>query len=298
MDVTDVTKGRDIDRVIVLGSGMSILKLTDEETAHINRCKVVIAVNKFMAFYKLTGILPTHIYYHDGSGANIEMFRFILNTCIKDKLENLTIITNPFFKMIKRNNAISSIIRIVITDILMFRLKVIIKILIGRPIDSVQKNVLFRKYKRLNYPQKCNIIGIKTHHWMKGGDWSNSLKKKLYHYRGSITTVLNYVSICYPNIDIFLIGNDYNGSKYFYEEQLEALNINWKDHTFDQTKAQNRHFSFQIIDGTKMTDKFPEIMKHLLKSNNSLYCNNDKSLIVTEANVEYRKLISLKPSCS
>lgn len=37
-----VTENRDIDDVIILGSGESILDLTDDEISYINRCKTVI----------------------------------------------------------------------------------------------------------------------------------------------------------------------------------------------------------------------------------------------------------------
>ena len=56
---------RVIEKVIILGSGESILELTPKDINYINSCKTVIAVNKFGLFYKKSGIIPTHFYFHD-----------------------------------------------------------------------------------------------------------------------------------------------------------------------------------------------------------------------------------------
>ena len=53
---------RNIDKVIVLGSGKSIMDLTQKEINYINNCKYVIAVNKFAAFYESENNPNTYIF--------------------------------------------------------------------------------------------------------------------------------------------------------------------------------------------------------------------------------------------
>ena len=92
----NVNNNRVFDKVIVLGSGTSILDLNKGEIEYINKCKKVIALNKFMAFYEKSGILPTHIYFHDFFGLNF--FKYVLKVCGQGNLNGLTIYTNSFFE--------------------------------------------------------------------------------------------------------------------------------------------------------------------------------------------------------
>ncbi|HLT42694.1 MAG TPA: hypothetical protein VKZ95_08325, partial [Sphingobacteriaceae bacterium] len=77
--------------VVILGSGLSINNLTEEQKQHINQCEVRIAINKFAAFYKIAGIVPTHVYFLDSfSKASINFLRYIFDVIRKDKLKNIT----------------------------------------------------------------------------------------------------------------------------------------------------------------------------------------------------------------
>ena len=87
---------RNIEKVIVLGSGSSIKELSKHEVEYINKCKTVIAINKFAAFYKLSGIIPTHIYFHDFFG--LEMFKFLVSRLKNKEFKNLKIYTNKYFR--------------------------------------------------------------------------------------------------------------------------------------------------------------------------------------------------------
>ena len=275
--------------VIVLGSGMSITHLTRPEIDFINSCEVVIAVNKYMAFYKKTGILPTHVYFHDRHGNNLNMFKHILEVCRNDKLENLTFITNNYFKLIRqRSNWLK--LYVFIVDILKYRFKYFVKKMIKGKLDDYQNGILNQKFTSLHYPPSSKIIGIDVSLWTKGGKWAKSLKEPLFHFRGSLTTVLNYVSICYPNREVFLIGNDFNSPGYFFQEELNNLDFEWRDFTTKASESQSLHFSFMNFNGTKISDYFPFILDNLKKTNNTVYCNNKNSLLVTEAGIKYKAI--------
>ena len=81
--------------VIVLGSGCSILDLSPPEIDYINNCEVIIAINKFMAFYQKSKILPTHVYFVDAyDKSTVRFLQYIFDVCRNNKLENLTFILN------------------------------------------------------------------------------------------------------------------------------------------------------------------------------------------------------------
>jgi len=285
----DVNRGRKIDKVIVLGSGESILRLSQAEKDYINNCKTVIAVNKFMAFYEKSGLLPTHIYYHDLWGANL--FTFILKKCRDNNLENLTIFSNSFYKTITWRKKHEKLL-CVFGDIFRYRLKSVgVMLLRWFQNCSIHKYKVFRPMRYYQLPLGCEIYSISISQWDKGGNWATKLNNKIFHFRGSLTSVLNIASIIAPEQEILLVGNDFNGSRYFYEEELNDLGVEWKDYTYDIVKRAGIHYSFQEVNGTKMEDQFPFIINSLRKTGNALYCNNKDSLLVKEAGVSYRSIL-------
>lgn len=279
---------RNVNKVIILGSGESILELNKDEVDYINKCKIVIAVNKFMGFYKKTGIYPTHVYFHDMSGLNF--YLYILKICKEDNLKNLCFYTNSYFKCLtyKRWFGIISFVH----DILIFRLYALLVIVIrlGKTSNNYYAKLL-RPVTYIKIHQSWKIIPIKVTNYKTGGDWSSSLKDTIYHFRGSLSSVINIACIEAPNQDIYLVGNDFYGPNYFYQKELEESNLKWKDYTYELVKKNGRHISFQNVDGTKISDQFPFIIENLKKSGNQLYCNNQNSLLVQNAGVQFKPLI-------
>jgi hypothetical protein len=284
---------RVIEKVIILGSGESILELTPKDINYINSCKTVIAVNKFGLFYKKSGIIPTHFYFHDRFENNFLIFKKMMSSLKLDKLENLTIITNKYFKLcaVTENNSSLEILKI--REFFGYRLKAYVKkYILPFRFNKSDEIFLSRGFQTIEYPNNSTIIDIKVAHFERGGHWAKSLNEVFFHFRGSLTSVLNFCAINNPNEELFLVGNDFYGSKYFYEKELDKVGIDWKDYTFDKVKSENIHYSFQNVNGVKMTDKFPEILNYLDESNNKLYCNNKKSLLVKNNYVKFKELIS------
>ena len=96
----NVRENRNIDKTVVLGCGRSILDLTKEEIDFVNHCNVVIAMNKYMAFYKRIGIIPTHVYFVDDHENSRRFLEYIFNVCKEDGLEGLTFIVNKSLKTV------------------------------------------------------------------------------------------------------------------------------------------------------------------------------------------------------
>ena len=186
--------------IIVLGSGTSILELSEKDREYINQCEVVIAINKFMAFYKKAKIMPTHIFYTDAYEWSVVLFlQHIFNVCRKNNLKNLTFVLGK--KILKRPITKQRLEE----NIFLYLLK---------------KAYLKVKYE-LNQTDNLNLFlvphnsyfeFVSHQNWInQNNSWSYSLDQPLFHYRGSLTTVLNYISIKFPNRPIKLVGTDFYG---------------------------------------------------------------------------------------
>ena len=277
----NVLSNRNIDRTIVLGCGKSILDLTKEEIDHVNHCKVVIAMNKYMAFYKKIGIIPTHVYFVDNHENSRRFLEYIFDVCEKDNLNGLTFIVNEALRNLLYSSKFD-LLRLIFRNSFSDFVKSI-------RIICVRHFFLNRRHY-IHTPPHSHFQFIATSDWLHGGSWAESLQEKLFHYRGSLTSILNYCTIIAPTKDIFLLGNDFNGSEYFFEEDLKSIPFDWTDWTSSLTKKENKHFSFIEHQGTKMQDCFPFILNQLNNHNTKLYCNNKNSLLVKECEVTYKSL--------
>lgn len=262
--------------VIVLGSGMSILDLSQDEIDYINQCEVIISVNKFMAFYKQSGIIPTHSYFVDNYETSNRFFLgYIFDICRKDNLKGLTFILNREISYLKR---------VLIENIVVFKAKRLLQLL------KYGKNMDF-SYPFL-IPRKCKFEFIEHQDWLAGDCWATDLNEPLFHFRGSLTTVLNYISIKFPYYTIKLVGNDFNSPRYFFQESLDKLAFEWKDWTTPIVSKNKKHFSAVEYNGTTIFDKFDFIVENLNRTGNSLYSCNRNSLLVEKGAVEYRPVQS------
>lgn len=279
----DVRQNRTIDKVIILGCGESILDLSNEEIDYINRCKTVIALNKFIAFYKKSNLLPTHVYFTDDHGNSLLFLQYIFDLCQKDNLHKLTFILNQSIK----SNVFQSKTALRIT-----KAKDYLRLCFWRHFLPPQKllGLTNKKYFLCSNKNFYSFVTIKT--WKEDMPWAQSLNVPLFHYRGSLTSTLNYCGIKYPKKEIYLIGNDFYGSNYFFEKELHNLNFDYTDWTTPLTKKEGIHFSFQNYQGTKMSDKFHIVTQNLSKSGNELFCTNPKSLLVKEKLVSFKPLLS------
>jgi len=273
------SNSRTIDKVVLLGSGLSILQLSKEEKDYINKCKYVIAINKFMAFYQKAGILPNYIYFHDKHENSFNFYRYIIEICKKDKLTGLTFLTNPIF-------AISPGFP------LLYAIQLKIKRLIfrkNRNSHYTQWLKLYNKYGWFTYPGKSHIVDFETSNYLEGGNWAKSLKEPIFHFRGSLTSVLNLCSILFPSKEIYLVGTDFNNSSYFFEDEINQLDFEWKDFTHPIVKDKGIHYSYQPVQGKLMEDMFPFILNSLKQTGNELFCTNPKSLLVNSG-ITYKAL--------
>lgn len=274
-------------KIVILGSGKSILDLNDREIGIINNCNYIIAMNKYMAFYDESKILPNCIYFHDIYGYNV--FNYIVKKCLTNKLEGLAFFLHPYLGMLLYNGE-KQYCWHVLKDIY-YRILALCKIVLKMNRDcDLHRFILSRPFLYFQIPSSYKVQSVDITDWIKAGKWADSFNERLFHFRGSLTTCLNVASILSNDSDIYLVGNDFYGSEYFYEEALNKLGIKWQDDTFATVKKSGVHFSFIKVQGVSMEEKFPFIIDELEKRGCKLYCVNPESLLVKKAGVKYKKI--------
>lgn len=261
--------------IFVLGSGESVSELSDAEIDHINRATCRLAMNKFMAFYKLARILPTHVfyvdYYNEGCG---DFLQHIFDVCIQDKRADLVFVLN---KLVESQIVLSRTARL---------------------LRSLRAVVRRQSGERLYLaPRNCSYEFITHTDWLTGGQWATSLSEPLFHYRASLTSVLNYLSIRFPATTIKLVGVDLNSPRYFFHHQLRELPFYQEDWTGPITAEKGVHFTALEYQGTNMFDQFNYILESLRTTGNKLVNCNPRSLFVEKAILPYAPVIS-QPPCS
>ena len=236
--------------VIVLGSGKSILSLSQREVEYINECEVKISLNKFMAFYAKSRILPSHVFYVDCYESSVRQFLdFIVNKCIKDKIEDLNFV-------------------------------------FGRDYEG--------GFDEEKFEELCYNVDFITHQmWNNPNNtWAESLEEPLFHYRGSLSTALNYVAIKYPGRTIKLVGVDLDSPDHFFEEELISLGLEHRDWTYEIARNQNLHFSALNYMGSTIFDKFDYMISCLSSTGNQIYNCNPNSLLSKRTNLTFREILA------
>ncbi|WP_131282674.1 hypothetical protein [Blastopirellula marina] len=272
------------DEAVILGCGSSILQLTEEERAYVNSCSVRIAINKFAAFHHDVGIAPTHLFFLDAYDvACANWLQFASSEILHRQLSGVTF---------------------VISDTLRDRLRMC------DPSDyrrleeagyfgSLTKNPFGwrrilkepRNLNRILVPESGLFQFVSHHHSMVGGEWAQTLDQPLFHFRGSLTSALNYLSISYPGKTVTLVGTDFNQGTSFFEDRLKDVSFAYEDWTTDIVRKAGRHYSAIEIRGGTMFDRFVFIVDRMLKSGNRLRCTNPESLLVTRGVIPFQPIV-------
>lgn len=276
------------DYIVVLGSGISINSLSDEEREFIDSRKVKIAINKYAAFYQKARIVPTHIYFTDDYyESSRNFFEYMINFLNKERVPNLTfIVSKSMFPMLAKNKS----------QYLQKKFKNLIKDLkeIFLNLYKSSKKRTSHKINTLKLPLDSKIQSVEiVSHIKKGTPWAKKLEEPLYHFKGSLSSVLNYISIFYSNKKVLLVGVDFNTSSYFFEEELSELKFQTKDWTSELSKNENKHYSIIRTNGVKMDDEIPFMITELKKRQIELLSINKNSYLVEQDFVKYIDLNKL-----
>ncbi len=296
-----VENSEDEDYIVVLGSGKSINDLSISQRQKINACSVKIALNKYGAFYNKSKIVPTHIFFHDDYDTASKFFlRYIIKYLRKSKIKPLIFIVSSknrgYFFCKSRLFYFNYVVKSLKINIIRNSVKCLRVLL--KPYSLKKFNILKKKIEGANFPidikrmallpRHSKVVYIDVQPWNKRGNkWASKITEPLYHYRGSLTTVFNYISIAFPNRKVLLVGVDFNTSGYFFDEELKRLRFETSDWTTSISREHNMHFSIINYEGTKIDDEMPFMLKNLERSNNKVFSVNKEVYLVKKNFVDY-----------
>jgi len=260
----------------ILGSGRSLLNLTEADKSYINNAEFVLAFNKYLIFSDLVGIRPTHyLLGDDGIKADV-MLRETVAICKQRGYEDLTFILGRAYQpnttdFIKRKR----------------RLK--------RQM-SPHKRLFFPFFDRkdtaaLSYAGR-NAIYIDRHYWLEGGDWARALNETIFHFRGSLSGAINLANIFHPTYDVKLLGVDLDHHAYFFQEAIDADPGKWGVFLQRLTTHSENHETIVDYKGVGgIQEKFPFMVEQVARTGGRLLCCNPSSYLVEHGIVPFAPII-------
>jgi len=255
--------------IYLIGSGYSINDLSAEDKAKINEAQVRLALNKFTVFHELSGIFPNYVYFIDYHNKHAKEFIQKTIDVIKesDLKDDMTMVLHEKVKgrlYPKKNFA--------------YKLQGL------NPF-----NYIHFKRPRFILDYDLNIDFVKVGNFLKLSPWADSFDEDLFHYRSSLTSALNYISLKFEPCKIVLVGVDLNSSAYFYQQEIESTQMHENTRFVEQEKKVDKHFTALDFKGTNMVDNFHIVTKSLEERGFSLKSSNSDSLFAQ------RKICAFEP---
>jgi len=269
--------------VVILGSGKSILTLTAEEREFINRCDARIALNKFGAFADISGIVPTHIFFLDSYDASCRnVLQHIFAREIQKAHSEVTFVVSNAL----RGKCIAC------TDSQRLSLDA------ARYFSQLEHDPFawrtlseFTDHADSFLTPRDSILQYREHHdWLAGGPWATTSIQPLFHFRGSLTSAINYTTVEFPRSVIWLVGTDFTDGRYFFDDALARLTYRWQDWTTAETRTTSVHASVRPIAGVTLLDGFPVVVGEVENSGSVIVCSNAGSILVQQGLVPHRPL--------
>jgi len=265
-----ITKVSDQGAIYLIGSGYSINELTDQDRAIINGAKVRIALNKFTVFHKKSGLRPNYTYFIDYHNKHAKEFIQRTIATIKDSE-----LKNDMTLVLHKNVAG----RLYPSKNLAYKLQAL------NPLNYIH-------FKRprfiLDYEVKVDFVKIGD--FMKLSAWADSFDEELFHYRSSLTSALNYITLKFDPCKIVLVGVDLNKSAYFYQEEIEATQVHDNNKFRAEEKKADKHFTALAYKGTSMIDNFHHVTSNLYSRGFTLVSSNPNSLFAEQGICPYEAI--------
>jgi hypothetical protein len=281
--------------VVVLGSGASINDLPDDLKQWANKTVARIGINKYGTFYEKAGIMPSDIYFHDFHDKTSEYFFY-------ETLNKTKKVASRFYVSATSKDLITQSLIYYIYSYSIFRILKMKSILIKlsrnliKPIRKKWHNSLvfflsnsFRK-KPLLLKKNSEIDVVDVYYlWDNDNKWASNLNQKLYHFRGSLTSVLNLVSVKYSELNVLMLGVDLISKQYFFDDELQIL-FKKTGLGYDWTQSfmvnSGKHYSASIDSGVTIFDRFSYVVENLNKSGNQLFAYPNKNVIIFDGKVK------------
>jgi hypothetical protein len=127
--------------------------------------------------------------------------------------------------------------------------------------------------------------------------WAQSLDEPMFHHRTAFTAALNYLSVLFPTAKIRLVGTDFNGHGYFFDEEMKRRGHQWSDFSTALQVARKGHFA-TIPDAVPerpgtVFDVFPFIRDSIRARGGTVVCSNPESGTITHGLAQYEPIVPI-----
>ena len=262
----------------ILGSGSSLLTLTQQERDYVNNSEFVLAFNKYLIFSDQVGICPTHYLLGD-DGLKADLMLTETAKACKKKHPDMSFILSKHYQhgtteyrwrktKLRANHS---------------------------QLNSASRWLKNREDdKAINYMSRTATY-IERYNWLEGGEWARSMDEKIFHYRGSLSGAINIANIQHPGYDIKLLGVDLDDHAYFFQEQINANPKKWGVFLNRLTPEESQHETVANYQGSEGIQKmFPYIIEQVEQTGGKLLCCNPNSLLVKKGIVPYSSIDSTR----
>ncbi len=258
------------DTAYILGSGPSILNLTDEEKAFLNAHPYTLAMNKYLMFWERVGVLPKDLFLADTLLDGIIVFAETMRRAKELIPETTYYIQQKYINQFYSSNFKGLIKRVA------YRLKMLIYHRCWIPLNPIMLQ-----------PFSLTICEEPAHCRQR---WGNSITDGLIHYKGSLTTAINLATNIYPVKTIKLIGVDLYVYSPFYGSEFDAYIVRHRlkapnDASEMHEKARSMNLHATAVPHGNLNSVIPAVTiihEHLRTKGVNLVCCNPDSLLVQE----------------
>lgn len=249
------------DVVYVLGSGASINRLTPAEREHL-RARPTVAMNKYLLFWDIVGVWPSHFFLADIHYPALRVYEESVAIAAKHA-------PAPHFLLDDAYRARYGGGRLKRLRNLPFRIR--------------QRRRHGFDYNPAALPARATYFK-RCHSWKAPQVWAESLDEWMYFHRGSLSVLINLLTVLRIGRHIKLLGVDLGTPGSFYDDAIAA-----KPHLFDdylrmqRSGAVQQHVTAATYRGMPgIQAQWPFIQRNVERHGLALSCCNPDSLLVTE----------------
>lgn len=262
----------------VVGCGRSLLDLSADEIAHVNRAELVLVFNKFVMFHEKVGIRPTHFYLGDVNPKADIYLEETLRRVTEGVLPNLQLILSRTYQLplLARMRHFGWVLWRCVRNAALRRWPARFR----HHAALVRLSRRLRNLDGVRYVERCP--------WLEEDAWAETLDEPVLHYRGSLSDCINLACILAPGAVIKLLGVDLTDHVYFFQEELEADPERWALLLKRGTPDAKEHETLIGIRGSGgIQDRIPYMREQVRRRGGELVCCNSRSYLVEHGLVPY-----------
>jgi len=256
--------------VFILGSGASMLRLTDEERAYLNT-QTCVAMNKYLLFWDILGVFPTHYFLADIHYPALRVYEESV-AAAADGPRPVHFLLDQTFRQRYGTSPAKQLAN------LYFRAKQIWKH--GYHYDA---GVVAEP---ATYFKRC-------HKWDAPQEWGESLDDLMYFYRGSLSVLINLLTVLDLGRHIKLLGVDLKSHGSFFDDAIQSKPYLFDDYMkMQQSGAVQKHLTAEQFKGMPgIQSKWPFIQSNVEQRGFQLSSCNAESLLVEDGLCPYAPVL-------